>query len=75
MLKRIQSSFAARLQIHILFSLHYSFAMSSAIFYHYANRFIETNAYENFNHIAEKTNLRMTRLLRMVEKSPITWGG
>lgn len=74
MLKRIQSSFAARLQIHILFFLTLLFAMSSAIFYHYANRFIETNAYENFNHIAEKTNLRMTRLLRMVEKIPNNMG-
>lgn len=74
MLKRIKYSFSARLNFHILFSLTLLFILAFGVFYHYSRRVIIKNAYEKFSNMAAKTNLRVTRLLRTVEKIPDNMG-
>lgn len=75
MFKRISHSFAAKLNFYILFSLFLLWGTVFLIFHHYATRSIEKQTYTRLDETAEKANLRITRLLRTIEKIPenLSW--
>lgn len=70
MLQRIKHSFTAKLNLYILFSISLISVSAFLVFQHYASLYIEKEAYTKINNIAERTNLRVARLLRTVEKIP-----
>lgn len=75
MFQRIRHSFAARLNFYILSFLILLFSVGFGLFYHYATLFIEKKAQEKINILTEKTNLKVTHLLRSIEKIPegLSW--
>lgn len=75
MLKYINRSFAAKLNFYILISLFVLWGISFIIFHHYAASYIEKQAYFKLERSAEQTNLKVTKLLRTIEKIPenLSW--
>lgn len=75
MLKRISHSFATKLNFYILLSLFLLWGTVFLIFHHYATRSIEKQTYIRLDEAAERANLRITRLLRTIEKIPenLSW--
>lgn len=70
MLQHIKHSFTAKLNLYILSSVTLILIPTFFIFHYYASLYIEKEAYTKIKHVAEKTNLRVARLLHTVEKIP-----
>lgn len=71
----VSHSFAAKLNLYILFPMLILGGVSFIIFQQYAARDIERSTYNRLNESAKKTNLKVTRLLRTIEKIPenLSW--
>ena len=63
MFHHITHSFAAKLNLYILFSFLVLGGIGFMVFHHYAVRYIEKQTYLQLNESAEKTNLKVSRLL------------
>ena len=70
MFKQINHSFAAKLNIYLISSAFLLWGIGFCLFYHYSSRAIEHQAYLKIDESAEKINLKVTRLLRTIEKIP-----
>lgn len=68
MFHHITHSFAAKLNLYILFSFLVLGGIGFMVFHHYAVRYIEKQTYLQLNESAEKTNLKVSRLLYTIEK-------
>ncbi|MFR7823362.1 MAG: hypothetical protein ACLU30_09375 [Odoribacter splanchnicus] len=75
MFKQINHSFAAKLNIYLISSAFLLWGIGFCLFYHYSSRAIEHQAYLKIDESAEKINLKVTRLLRTIEKIPenLSW--
>lgn len=75
MFKRIDRSFATKLNFYLLFSLLLLWGACFLIFDRYATHSIEEQTYTRLDHSAAQTNLKVTRLLRTIEKIPenLSW--
>lgn len=69
MFKQINHSFAAKLNIYLISSAFLLWGIGFCLFYHYSSRAIEHQAYLKIDESAEKINLKVTRLLRTIERS------
>lgn len=70
MLRIVNHSFAAKLNFYLLSLLIALFIIGFGIFYHFAFLHIEKNAYQKITQQAKETNLRVSNLLRTIEKIP-----
>lgn len=74
-MRHIKHSFAAKLNFYILFPLFILGGIGFVVSQHYAINIIEQHTYLKLDASAEKTSLRITRLLRTIEKIPenLSW--
>ncbi|WP_147625564.1 SpoIIE family protein phosphatase [Gabonibacter massiliensis] len=70
MFKRIERSFSAKLSFYLIASMTVWAIVMFSVFYHYAVLKLERDVDERIWNIAEKSDLRLTTLLRGVEKIP-----
>lgn len=64
----IRHSFAAKLNLYILSSLTIIFFIGMGFFYRISAHYIEKQIYQNISRQADDINLRVSHLMRMVEK-------
>lgn len=71
----IRHSFAAKLNLYILSSLTIIFFIGMGFFYRISAHYIEKQIYQNISRQADDINLRVSHLMRMVEKIPenVSW--
>ena len=75
MIRYFSRSFAAKLNLYILLPMFVLGATSFILFQHYAAQYIERHTYTKLDESAQKTNLKVTNLLRTIEKIPesLSW--
>lgn len=75
MFQRINRSFSTKLNIYVLTTLVGVFVVAFGIFYHFASRDLEKKTYQKISRQADIINLRVSELLRTIEKIPenLSW--
>ncbi len=75
MFQRINHSFSTKLNIYVLATLVGVFVIAFGIFYHFATRDLEHKTYLKISKQADIINMRVSYLLRTIEKIPenLSW--